>query len=184
MRITCCVLRGDRAQMLKESLQIAHLAWVSQTCRKWFPDASMFAIANGGDIENWKVPRTGRLQPIHKICTVNKSSDSCDSFTILSFKFGTRNADWRVLRAVLQSQGTPTASRRHGRVPLCATGRSCQVQPSPAKSSQVQPKVQVDRTGSKEGQKEEHSKFGIWNARTKSLTKFDQVWPSWTTLFY
>ena len=32
------------------SWQIAHSAWVSQTCRKWIPDGSMFAIATGGQI--------------------------------------------------------------------------------------------------------------------------------------
>ena len=41
-----------------ESLQITHLAWVSQTCRKWFPNATMFVIAKGGQIANCGPKRT------------------------------------------------------------------------------------------------------------------------------
>ena len=37
---------------LGASLQITHLAWVFQTCRKWFPNTTMFAIAKGGKIAN------------------------------------------------------------------------------------------------------------------------------------
>jgi len=46
--------RTETTKLRDAQLQTTHLTWVQQTCRKWFPNATLFAIAKGGQIQNWE----------------------------------------------------------------------------------------------------------------------------------